>query len=195
MLPTTSVWHRSPDGAWSIYNDGPSLETTCPRWWGPALEHAELATIELTWTGPNTLHVRMSDPHLDWTMTMAAANWLQGVNRVSSVLPDWTWKPSRLVEIREWLASEALDMGEIDLEIETPQGHDAVVMVEEIYEIESSQATLGEDDLGSPTVLSETPYIGQVALPVRPTFMIGAAQGRIIDLAEYEQTRTLTAAR
>lgn len=35
-------------GDWSIYGDGPSLNTTCPRWWGKALEHADVTRIEVT---------------------------------------------------------------------------------------------------------------------------------------------------
>jgi len=36
--PYASVWHRSPDGEWSMYSDGLSLETTCSRYWNPAIQ-------------------------------------------------------------------------------------------------------------------------------------------------------------
>jgi hypothetical protein len=92
FAPYKSVWHRTPEGDWSIYNDSPSLKTTCPRWWGPALEHTELAPIELTWTRPNTLRVEMEHPGLEWTMTMSAPMFLRVLNTMSATIPLWMWK-------------------------------------------------------------------------------------------------------
>ncbi|SRR6266508_832294 len=45
--PFVSVWHRAPDGRWSMHVDGPRPDTACPRYFGPALAHAEIE-----WTGP-----------------------------------------------------------------------------------------------------------------------------------------------
>jgi hypothetical protein len=81
FAPYKSVWHRTPEGDWSIYDHGPSLNTTCPRWWGPALRHAELAPIELTWTSPNELQVEMEAPRLVWTRPMTAPPLLQTLNK------------------------------------------------------------------------------------------------------------------
>src|SRR5262249_20672409 len=34
-----SIWHRAPDGRWSIHVHGPRLDTACPRYFGSACAH------------------------------------------------------------------------------------------------------------------------------------------------------------
>src|SRR5689334_8173252 len=53
--PYRTIWHRDPDGAWSIYGAAPDLDKACPRYYGPACSHVAHATIGLDWTGPSTL--------------------------------------------------------------------------------------------------------------------------------------------
>ncbi len=36
FAPYRSIWHRTPDGTWSIYVDGPRVDTACPRYFGAA---------------------------------------------------------------------------------------------------------------------------------------------------------------
>ena len=57
-----SLWHRDPEGNWSIHVDGPRLDTACPRSYGAACKQTGLAHLELTWTGSATLQVTMDDP-------------------------------------------------------------------------------------------------------------------------------------
>ena len=189
FAPYESVWHRSPEGDWSIYSDGPSLNTTCPRWWGPALKHAELTHIDVTWTGRNDLRVEMEEPRLVWTMSMTASALLRALNALSAGLPLWTWKPLPLLRIREWMARRFLGMGDLRFSFVTPTQQDAVIMPERIFLIESSQATLEGRDLGHPIRLSTNPAIAGVPLPTRPAFVVGQAHARIKDPEEYRRTR------
>lgn len=187
--PYTSVWHRPPGGGWSIYNDGPSLETTCPRWWGPCLEQAALTEIEVTWTGPRELRVEMDDPPLVWTMTMSAPPLLRLMNAMSDALPLWTWRPAPLLRLREWMAQRFVGMGQLRFAFVTPAGQEATIMPERIFGIPASQARLDGTDLGRPTRLDSNPTIGGVPLPTRATFVIGQAHGRIVDPEEHRRTR------
>jgi len=189
FAPYQSVWHRTPAGDWSIYNDGPSLETTCPRWWGPALRYTELTSIELTWTGPNELRVEMERPRLVWTMSMTAPPLLRALNALSAEQPLWTWKPAPLLWIREWIAKQFLAMGDLHFSFVTPSGQQAIIMPEQIFFIDSSEEVLEGDDLGQPVRLDLNPTIGEVPLPKRPTFMIGQAHARIKDPEEYQRTQ------
>lgn len=189
FAPYRSVWHRTPAGDWSIYNDGPSLQTTCPRWWGPALRHTELAPIELTWTGPNELRVEMEAPRLGWTMSMTAPPLLRLLNALSAALPLWTWKPAPLRRMRAWLARRFLGMGDLRFAFVTPSRQDAYIMAERIYFIESSEAAWEGQNLGHPVRLEANPTIGGIPLPIRPTFVIGQAHGRILDPEEYRQAK------
>lgn len=189
LAPYRSVWHRTPEGEWSIENDAPSLRTSCPRWWGPALRHAGLRPIELSWTGPNELRVEMDSPRLQWTMSMTASPLLRGLNALSASAPLWTWKPAPLLRVREALAKRLLGMGDLSFSFVTPSGRSAVILPERTYFIESSEASLEGEDLGRPVRLSDNPTIGGVALPTRPTFVIGRAFARIDDPEELRRTR------
>ncbi len=189
FAPYQSVWHRTPQGEWSIYNDGPSLDTTCPRAWGPVLRHAVLTRIEIAWTGPNELRVEMQKPALSWRMTLGAPPWLRALNAVHARLPLWTWKPAPLRRLREWASARLLGLGELQLAFTTPSRQDTRVLFSKVLYIESAQATWEGQDLGVPVRLDANPTIGGVPLPLRPTFVVGQAQARIRDRAEYERTR------
>lgn len=122
-------------------------------------------------------------------MSMTAPSILQTINRVSSKFPLWTWKPATLVKLREWMARNFLDMGDLSFTFTTPTGHDTIVMANQTYFIKSSKAVWSGRDLGHPVKLNENPSIADVLLPNAPTFLIGQAYSRIIDPDEYQKTR------
>jgi hypothetical protein len=102
--PYQTVWHRDPHGRWSIYVDGPRLDTACPRYYGPACGYTGHAQIRLTWTGPATLHVSMDPPALEWTLTATSTPMLSLVNTLSAAMPLLTWRHKSLIRARERLA-------------------------------------------------------------------------------------------
>ena len=189
FAPFVSVWHRTPAGDWSMFSDGPLLEATCPRYWGPVLRKAQLARIYLSWTRPNELRVEMENPLLVWTMSMAAPPLLRVMNAVSGSLPLWSWKPTPLLRMRQWMARRLLGMGDIRLSFDMPSGQATVIMPERIFFIDASKAVLDGQDLGEPVRLAENPTIGGIPLPARPTFAIGQAHMRIRDHEEYRRRR------
>lgn len=189
FAPYVSVWHRTPEGDWSMFSDGPLLEATCPRYWGPAVHRARLASIDVRWTGPNELRVEMEEPSLSWTIAMSAPPYLRILNAVSGSLPLWTWKPAWLLWARQWMAGRLLGMGDIRLSFVTPGGQDTVIMPERIFFIGASKAALDGQDLGEPVRLEGNPTIGGVPMPARPTFAVGQAHMRIRDHEEYRRTR------
>jgi hypothetical protein len=187
--PYVSVWHRSPDDDWSIYSDDISLNTTCSRYWNPAIQQASLTDIVVTWTGPNELRVEMEEPHLVWTMRISAPVFLKALNAVSSKLPLWTWKPDLLRRGREWMAERLLGMGDLDFSFTMPSGQNTVIVPEEVFFIEDSDAELDGRSLGGPVRLETNPTIGGVPLPTRPTFVLGEAHMKTTDPEEYRRTR------
>jgi hypothetical protein len=90
-----AVWHRDPGDRWSIYVDGPRLDTACPRYFGPAWHFTGHAQIGLTWEGPATLHVTMNSPALDWTLTATSTRILEILNAMSAAMPLATWRRDR----------------------------------------------------------------------------------------------------
>lgn len=191
FAPYRTVWHRDPEGSWSIYVDAPRLDIACPRYYGPACAHVAHARIDLTWTGPRTLHVHMDRPHLDWSLSVARSPVLATLNPVSARLPAASWRPRPLVRARELLAG-ALGMGRLELAGETPSGHRGLLMPQRMYLVNRSEASINGTSLGHPTRLKQNPTIGAVPLPARGVLAIGGAVWAIRDPDEYERLRNET---
>lgn len=172
--PYRAVWHRDPASRWSIYVDGPRLDTACPRYFAPASDVTGHARIGLRWTGPATLHVTMDSPALEWTLTATSTRVLALLNAMSAVMPQVTWRLRPLVRARERLAG-ALGMGRLRLTGTTPSGHTGTLMPGRMYFIDDARATLDGADLGRPVRLPASPVIGQVPLPARGVLAIGQA--------------------
>lgn len=186
--PYRTVWHRDPEGRWSIHADARRVEDACPRYYGPACAHVGKTAIELRWTGPRTLHVTMAEPALDWTVTVARSPLMGALNPVSAALPLATWRPHVLVRARERLA-RALGMGRLQMSGVMPSGHAGLLMPQRMYFVNRSHAVLDGVDLGSPTRLARNPDIGGVPLPARGVLAIGQAMWRVQDPEEFESAR------
>jgi hypothetical protein len=166
--PYKTVWHRDPEGQWSIFVDGPRFDTACPRYYGAACTNMEHATIDLAWTGPTSLRV---------------------INAMSARLPVWTWRPHPLLRARELLARRVPGMGDIRMSGTMPSGHTGTLMPERMYFIDDSTATLDGNDLGHSARVTPTPDIGGFPLPARGVLAIGQAAWPILDRDEYLRTR------
>jgi hypothetical protein len=186
--PYRTLWHRDPEGRWSIHADAPQIEHACPRYYGPACEYVGAARIDLEWTGPRTLHVTMDEPALDWTVTAARSPLLALLNPLSAAMPLSSWRPPALVRVRERLA-QALGMGRLQLTGVMPSGHVGLLMPQRMYLVDESRAVLGDVDMGRPTRLRRNPTIGGVPLPARGVLAIGQAMWRILDPAEFDASR------
>jgi hypothetical protein len=185
FAPYRSVWHWDPAGDWRVYVDGPALEIGCPRWWGPALKAAALATIGIEWTGPQTLRVTMSAPSLAWTLTLSERPTEAAMNRMGSVMPAWTWKRRPLRAMRELMAHRGLSLGRIRLDGLAPAGMPIVLMPDLVYGVEASHAELDDVDLGPITKAASEPRVGAFPFPVRGVLAIGDFRARIEDEEEY----------
>ncbi|WP_415948652.1 hypothetical protein [Streptomyces sp. KLOTTS4A1] len=189
--PYRTLWHRTPDGRWSIHVDGPRLDAACPRYFGPACEHTGFARIHVTWTGPASLRVTTDSPSLDWSLTAYSTPVLTAMNAVSTLLPLASWRPRALVRGRELMA-RALGLGRVQMAGVMPSGHNGILMPARMYCISEARAVLDGTDLGHPVRLHRNPDIGGVPLPARGILAIGQGAWRIQDPAEYERIRAET---
>jgi len=190
--PYRTVWHRDPEGHWSIYVDGPRLDTACPRYYGPACTHTGHVHIAIEWSGPASLRVTMDAPRLEWTLEARETPTLRLLNKLSPRLPLWSWRSDRLVRARELLARGLLGMGDIRLSGTTPSGHTGILMPERMYFIDDSAAVLEDEDLGHASRVSPNPHIGEVPLPSRGVLAVGGAAWPTLDHDEYMRTRRET---
>jgi hypothetical protein len=192
--PYRTLWHRDPEGRWSIHADAPVVEHACPRYYGSACEYVGAARLHVEWTGPRTLHVTMEEPSLDWTLTVARSPLMAILNPISAAMPLSSWRPAALVKARERLA-QALGMGRLQMSGEMPSGHSGTLMPQRMYLVEDSSASLGGEDLGRPARLDENPDLGGVPLPARGVLAIGQAMWPIQDHEEFERAREVARVR
>jgi hypothetical protein len=191
--PYRTLWHRSPDGDWSIYVNGTHLETACPRYYGPACKRTAFARIDIDWPGPASLRVTMDAPSLDWTLVASETPVLRVLNAVSPLMPSWTWGSGAPLRARELLAEHVLHLGDIRLSGTMPSGHAGILMPQQMYFIDESTAVLDGQHLGRPTTVRPNPLIGDVPLPARGVLAIGQAAWKILDRDEYARRRAETA--
>ncbi|HEV2536755.1 MAG TPA: hypothetical protein VGU21_04500 [Streptosporangiaceae bacterium] len=192
FAPYRALWHRDPGGRWSIYVDGPRLDTACPRYFGAACHITGFAQIGLSWDGPATLRVTMDSPALEWTLTATSTRILALLNTMNAAMPLATWRLRSLVRARERLASR-LGMGHLQLTGTMPGGQVGTIMPERMYFVDDSQATLDGTDLGRPAHLRTNPAIGGIPMPARGVLSTGQAVFEILDPAEYQRTRSQAA--
>jgi hypothetical protein len=194
FAPYKTVWHRDAEGRWSIFVDGPRLDTACPRYYGPACAYIRHAEIEVTWAGPTSLRVTVDAARLDWTLEATETRLLRVLNRLSARLPLWTWRPRPLLRAREVLARRLLDMGDLRMSGTMPSGHHGTLMPQRMYLIEDATAVLAGVDLGHPAHMTPTPDIGGFPLPARGVLAIGQAAWPILDHDEHARTLSETSA-
>ena len=186
--PYRTLWHRDPEGRWSIHVDGGRVEHACPRYYAPACEYVGTARIDLGWTGPRTLHVTLDQPSLEWTVTVERSPLMALLNPVSAALPLASWRPRALVRARELLA-RALGMGRLQMAGVMPSGHRGLLMPQRMYLVDRSTAVLDGKDLGRPTRLPANPDIGGVPLPARGVLAIGQGMWPVRDPEEFDLAR------
>ncbi len=188
FAPYTTVWHRTPEGDWSIFYDAPRPDIACPRYFGPAVQLIQPARIRLTWTGPTSFRVEMKDPALIWEVSMKTTPLLRAMNALNARLPLFTWRFSALVTMRAWMARWMFGMGNVSLSATMPSGHLGILMPLRVYFIEDSRAVFDGIDLGKPERVRANPTIGQVRLSARPAFAVGWGFWKIRDSEEYRRT-------
>lgn len=189
--PNRALWHRDPEGRWSIYYDAPQPDVACPRYFGRACSTVAPARISVTWDGPRTLRVELDEPRLVWTLT-ARRSWVLGLlNPMMAAMPLASWRVPALVRLRERTAA-ALGMGDLALSGPMPSGHHGLLMPERMYFVDEARVVLGGADLGRPTRAASNPTIGDVALPARGVLAFGRAMWPVLDPDEFERTRRTT---
>ena len=186
-----TLWHRDPEGAWSIYVDGPRVDTACPRYYGAACNYTGFRRLDLEWLGPATLRVRLDSLDLDWVLTAVQTPLLRILNVVNVAAPLSTWRSPAVVHARERMA-RALGMGGLQLRGVMPSGHVGTFMPQRMYLINDTAATLNGMGLGPPARLHDNPTIGDVPLPARGVLAIGQGVWEILGPQEYDHARRET---
>jgi hypothetical protein len=171
----TSVWHRSPDGGWTLYSDV-AANQGCSRYFGSAVRDEVTAPIRIEWTGPRSLIVAVDGGRaLAWTLALRPTAATRLLNQVAVLVPRQFWKNHRVLRAMEVAARVTLRAGNVRLTGETPAGNRFVVNPRAVWLVDASRATLAGRDLGPMGSITPQPALGDVCIPRRGLFAVGAA--------------------
>ncbi len=137
--PYTSIWHRDPEGAWSIYVDGVALEQACPRYFG-ACADSRPARIAIEWRGPRKLRVLMDEPALDWDVSMGSSLLFAAMNLVAPLIPERLYRHPLMLGLFARAARRWFGMGDIDLLGTVPNGQLGILLPRRMLPVVASRA-------------------------------------------------------
>lgn len=188
FAPFKTIWHRTPQGDWSIFVDGPRHDTACPRYFGAAASLVQSAHISLVWTGPADLRIELDSPRLVWEISMAEPAILKAMNAANPRIPEGVRRARTVLRVMEKMADKVIRLGQVTLAGVTPNGHFSMLLPERMYYLAPSHARFDGEDFGKPAHGGQNPAIGTMKLPARQIFAVGRAYFEMQDPAEYERT-------
>ena len=193
FAPYRTLWHRTPEGEWSIYYDGPRADAACPRYYGAAARVSSRCRLELTWTGPMSLTVEMDRPRCRWDMEVTTSPFFALMSTIGPRIPERAWRSRLLLRLIEGAARRFLRLGSIRLSGTMPNGQYGVLTPRRVYPISRSHAVLNGVDLGHTVRSRETPRIGEIPVSARAVLAIGRGYFEITDPDEHRRTKAALA--
>jgi hypothetical protein len=171
----TSVWHRSPDGEWTFYQDTPP-EQSCPRYFGPLLRRSLVRAIEVRWVGPDRFSVTVDGGRaVQWEASLAAPLAIRAMNAMASLMPESLWHSEKVLRAMGAVASRMLRAGRIALAGRTPSGQHFIANPLVAWTIPSSTARVAGVDVGAVGPLPRQDHLGDFWIPQRGLFVVGRA--------------------
>ena len=144
----TSVWHRGPDGVWTLYADVPPGQG-CGRHFGSLASHAVVAPIRIHWTDARSLSIEVdSGQRLKWKVELASSAVTTAFNAAATALPPSWWTSRRALKITQPLVDFALWAGRLRLFHRLPDGVRVRVLPQALWAVDASRAVLAGRDFG-----------------------------------------------
>ena len=181
----TSVWHRNPQGRWTIYTSvAPQL--ACPRYFGSAIDETGVREIEISWTGPRDFTISIEeDPALEWHLSLGQTPATRLINTVVGALPDALWRKEALLKAMGRAGGLMLRAGRLPLAGQVPNGQRFFLIPKHMWMIQSSTARMAKQDLGSVGPLAVQTRLADFWIPQRGMFVIGHAFFESLDPARH----------
>ena len=169
-----AVWHRDPDGRWTIHTTGaPGL--TCPRYFGSMTAVAHAPDIDVSWPDDHTIEVVLGDG-LRWRIELAATPATRLMTGMGGALPEAGWRSDAVLAAMGPMARTMLRTGRIRLRGTTPSGPRFKAAPLKIWRVVGGAASWHGDDLGVQAPLGAQEHLGDFWLPQRGVFFVGHAR-------------------
>jgi hypothetical protein len=161
----TSVWHRAPDGQWTLFADVPRSQG-CGRYFSDLFARAVVAPIRIDWRGPRSLVVEVQGGQLlKWRLDLAPSAATSIFNAAAGFFP---LGPSLLD-----LALKAGRLRIVDPRA-VPDGMRVRALPQAVWTVDGSRARLGCRDLGCLKADVAVPRRVELWRPRRSLFAAGA---------------------
>lgn len=172
--PYTSVWHRTPEGHWTFWQDQPA-QHGCARYFSASVATIADTEIIIDWESPDQVLITIPDARLTWRSTMHTSARTVLFNLLGSAMPGPMWRSSRMLHAMGPIAGRLLGVGAVGLAGHVPNGQSFIANPQQIWFIAHATATLGNTDLGPVGPLALQAWLGDFAIPQRGVFATGRA--------------------
>ncbi len=191
-----SIWHRDPDGRWSMFQNVPPAQA-CPRYFGSIVAEAGQRDIAMTWTGPMSFSITMGagtkGDALSWDVSLGSSPAIGMMNAIGGIMPDAMWRSPAVLKLMAAVAGPVLGTGRMNLVGEAPNGQDFIANPLHIWSIPESKAAVNGEDLGPVGPLAEQASLGDFMIPQRGMFVIGRAFFENFDETQHSSATTQAA--
>jgi hypothetical protein len=168
-----SVWHRSPDGAWTMWSDVDPSQS-CPRYWGNDLRRAIRAPIDISWPGPSRMTVRIDGGRdLDWEVQLGSSLVTRTLSAVGRIIPNALWRRPAVLSAMGAVVGPMLGAGRMALQGNASNGQRFRVNPELVWFVTGGAAVLGGADLGEFGPLPERVSLADFVIPQRGVLAVG----------------------
>lgn len=178
-----SVWHRNPAGTWVFYSSV-SPEFSCARYFGSALEDAQVAPISVTWTGPFAFTVTVPDK-IVWDLELGTSTATKAMTALGGMMPAAWWRSDAVLSLMSQAAGAALGVGRVKLTGSASNGQWFRANPRMLWTVERSRATIDGVDIGAPGPLATQARLSDFWLPQRGMFVVGEAYFEPYDAARH----------
>jgi hypothetical protein len=190
----TSVWHRHPNGGWTMWVDSEPLHA-CPRYFGSGVEQVVRTPIEVSWPEAGRMILKIGEGReLEWEMMFASTLTTRFLSAVGQATPDVLWRRRSVLSLMAAVAGPMLRAGPLSLHGNAPNGQWFKANPKSIWAVIGGRARLHGGELGGPEPLPEAASLGDFVIPQRGILAVGNAlfepfvEGRHLAVASREAT-------
>jgi hypothetical protein len=165
----TSVWHRSPDGRWTMYQDL-QKDAGCGRYFSAAASIVT-ARIRVVWSGADRFGVCVdAETPLAWKVSLGSTGVTRAITRLASTDLSSTLPAPRFARACSLAAGALLRSGALTLLGVTPNGFRFEARPSGLWVVNGSQAFINGRSLGRPVPRASSIRIGTFEIPRRGLF-------------------------